>query len=276
MQPTNYYRRENYMIQFIASDIDGTLLQNGAQELNPRVFELIRELKKYGIRFAASSGRQYSGIRSLFSPVCDEISYIAENGSLCLHDKKVLSRGLIERELGLRILEEIKSYGNCDCMVSCESRLYTDSPNQKFFSMLINDYKYDVAKVDDLRSIQEDFLKIALHRTTEPKAMQDHFKDYFKNEIKVVSSGDYWVDFIAPNANKATGLASVLEYFQIPPENCVAFGDQYNDVEMLQYAGTSYAMSGAAPGISYYSTYVTDSVEEVLEDILASAKLRDL
>ena len=39
---------------------------------------------------------------------------------------------------------------------------------------------------------------------------------------------------------------------------------------MLQLTGTSYAMSNAAPGIAYYSTYVTDSVEEVLEDITAT------
>ena len=264
------------MIQFIASDIDGTLLQNNAGELNPRVFELIRQLKEHGIRFAAASGRQYRGIRTLFGPVCDEISYIAENGSLCLHDKKVLSRGLIERKLGLRIFNKVKEFGDCECMLSCESKIYTDSKNEEFISMLINDLKYDVGIVDDLRDIQEDYLKIALHRTVEPKAMELSFKEHFLNDIKVVSSGDYWVDFIAPNANKATGLASVLEYFQISPENCVAFGDQYNDVEMLQYAGTSYAMSGAAPGISYYSTYVTDSVEEVLEDILAGAKLQDL
>ena len=50
----------------------------------------------------------------------------------------------------------------------------------------------------------------------------------------------------------------------------MAFGDQYNDVEMLQLAGTSYTMSNAAPGISFYSTYVTDSVPEVLDDIISS------
>ena len=64
-----------------------------------------------------------------------------------------------------------------------------------------------------------------------------------------------------------------MDLFQVKPEECVAFGDQYNDIEMLQLAGTSYAMSNAAPGISYYSTYVTDSVEDVLEDILAQVSL---
>ena len=53
------------------------------------------------------------------------------------------------------------------------------------------------------------------------------------------------------------------------PEECIAFGDQYNDIEMLELAGQGYAMSAAAPGIAAHAEYVTDSVEEVLEDVLA-------
>ena len=64
-------------------------------------------------------------------------------------------------------------------------------------------------------------------------------------------------------------MKNLIDLLGITPEECVAFGDQYNDVEMLQLVGTSYAMSNAAPGISYYADYVTDSVEDVLEDILA-------
>ena len=47
------------MIRYIASDLDGTLLLNGAQELDPEVFRLILRLKEKGIHFIAASGRQY-------------------------------------------------------------------------------------------------------------------------------------------------------------------------------------------------------------------------
>ena len=70
------------MIRYIASDLDGTLLLNGAQELDPEVFSLILRLKEKGIHFIAASGRQYVNLRRLFEPVQDEISYIAENGRL--------------------------------------------------------------------------------------------------------------------------------------------------------------------------------------------------
>ena len=72
------------MIKLIASDLDGTLLKNGAQELPPDIFPIIRELRQKGIRFVAASGRQYYNLRLLFKPVRDEIFYIAENGSLCI------------------------------------------------------------------------------------------------------------------------------------------------------------------------------------------------
>ena len=205
------------MRKLVASDLDGTLLQNGAQELTPRALDLVRRLTEKGIVFVASSGRQYDNEVNLFKPVKDQISYIAENGSICIHKGNVISRTVIAPELIRRTIDEVKK----------------DGPH------IIDKY---------------------LH----------HLKAKFSSEIKVVTSGNIWIDFIAPGTNKGTALLKLLDVLQIRPEECMAFGDQYNDVEMLQTVGTSYAMSNSAPGISYYSTYVTDSVEDVLEDLLAA------
>ena len=62
----------------------------------------------------------------------------------------------------------------------------------------------------------------------------------------MVTSGNLWVDFIAPNANKGTALKDLAEYMHIRPEEIIAFGDQYNDTEMLQFAGISYVYQGRA------------------------------
>ena len=73
------------MIQYIASDVDGTLLHGHATTLNPELFDIIRQLKEHGIHFIAASGRQYKNLQRLFAPVKDDISYVAENGSMCVH-----------------------------------------------------------------------------------------------------------------------------------------------------------------------------------------------
>ena len=74
-------------------------LHNGAQKLTPRAIELIHELTQKGVHFVAASGRQYDNERRLFSEIKDEISYIGENGSICIHQGKVISRGIIADDL---------------------------------------------------------------------------------------------------------------------------------------------------------------------------------
>ena len=90
------------MIKLIASDLDGTLLQKGAQTVSRQAIELIEKLLDNGIHFTAASGRQYNNLRRLFAPFADRISYIAENGSLCIHNGQMLSRSSIDHDLSIR------------------------------------------------------------------------------------------------------------------------------------------------------------------------------
>lgn len=256
------------MIKYIASDLDGTLLHNGAQNLTDEIFDLILALKERGIHFIAASGRQYNNMYRMFEPVKDDISYISENGSLCIHNHKVISRGEITRDLGLRIIEASRRYANCNCLLSCEGRCYTDSKDKHFISHMLNQVKYDMDVVEDLTKIDKPFLKIAMCDFHTPEELLPFFKEQFQKDIKVVTSGNIWVDFIAPGANKGSALSQLLAHLHLSPEEGIAFGDQYNDLEMLELAGIGYAMKTAAPGVENYADKTTSSVEKVLRDLL--------
>ena len=256
------------MIKYIASDLDGTLLHNGAQQLPEEIFDLIRALKSRGIHFIAASGRQYYNMYRMFEPVQNDISYIAENGSLCIHNHEIISRGVIDRDLGLRIIEASRQYDSCNCLVSCEDHCYTDSKDEHFISHILNTIKYDMVVVDDLKQIQKPFLKIAMCDFHTPDKLLPFFKNQFRSEIKVVTSGNIWVDFIAPNANKGQALSNLLAHLHLSASDGIAFGDQYNDLEMLELAGTGYAMKNAAPGVSDNADKVTESAERIMREIL--------
>ena len=257
------------MIKLIASDLDGTLLQNGAHDVNPIVFDQIRILKEHGVLFVAASGRQYVNLRRLFEPVKDDIAYIAENGSLCIYNGQTLSKGIIEQNLAYRILDEVAKYPQYNCIISGERVCYSTSKNPEFQHHMVHVLQNNMAFIDDPKEeIQEPILKIAICDYNGTDACEKHLKDMFSSEIKVVTSGNLWVDFICPTANKGSALCDLIQHLHINAEDCVAFGDQYNDVEMLQTVGTSYAMAGAAPGIDAYATHVADSVEEELQKII--------
>ena len=151
------------MVKLIASDLDGTLLQNGARDVNPIVFDQIRTLKEHGIMFAAASGRQYLNLRRLFTPVQDDIAYIAENGSLCIYNEETISKGIIEQDLAYRILDEVARYPQYNCIISGERVCYSTSKNPEFYNHMVNVIKNHMKFIDDPKSeIPEPILKIAV------------------------------------------------------------------------------------------------------------------
>lgn len=126
------------MIRLIASDLDGTLLRNGAQELTPRALRLIHELTRKGICFAAASGRQYDNERLLFHDIQDEISYIAENGSLCVHNGKVISRGIMKEETVRKIMRDVKKKPGFELLVSKEDACFIEGGDPAFVNHIVN------------------------------------------------------------------------------------------------------------------------------------------
>lgn len=156
------------MVKLIASDLDGTLLQNGVHDVNPIVFDQIRILKEHGILFAAASGRQYLNLRRLFTPIQNDIAYIAENGSLCIYNEETISKGIIEQDLAYRILDEVAKYPQYNCIISGERVCYSTSKNPKFYDHMVNVIKNNMKFIDDPKTeIPEPILKIAVCDYTE-------------------------------------------------------------------------------------------------------------
>lgn len=258
------------MIKLIASDLDGTLLLHGAQALNPEIYDLILALKEKGIYFVATSGRQIASQRNLFRPIADEISYIAENGAVCIYKNEVIATFAMDTDLAFRIIQAVKEQPNCLAVVSSAETCYIESGNDEFLYHIRHVLNNDTTVVDDFSQIQEPIVKIAFFDGSGTYASADYFKKKFQGEIKVVTSGNDWVDFVPFGTNKGSALRIMLDKLGIAPEEMIAFGDQENDLEMLALAGTSYAMSTAPAAVKKIAAKTTETVEEVLRELLAS------
>ena len=57
------------MIRLIATDIDGTLVEDGTTVINTEIYDIILKLREKGIQFAVASGRNWNSIENLFKPV---------------------------------------------------------------------------------------------------------------------------------------------------------------------------------------------------------------
>ncbi len=56
----------------------------------------------------------------------------------------------------------------------------------------------------------------------------------------------------------------------IGPDECMAFGDEYNDIEMMKSVKYSFAMKHAKPGVKAAAFYETEKVEPVLRRLIAA------
>jgi len=253
--------------------MDGTLLQNGAQSISEETIALIRRILQKGILFVPASGRQYPNLRNLFAGVEDQLSYVCENGSLVVHRDEVLFSGVIERALGERILEAIRRRSGSELVLSGVHTSYVQPKEQAFYRHLCDVVKNDVTVVDDILDIKEPYLKISVYEKEGIDNSSVYWKETFGGEVTVVTSGNLWLDMIPLQVNKASAIEVLMKKFAISPDEVVAFGDHFNDVEMLELAGYPVAMDNAQPEIKAMCRYHTDTVEHMLEKILAGGEI---
>jgi len=255
-------------IQLIASDIDGTLLLNGSQAIDPEIFNLIHQLKQKDILFMAASGREYTNLRDLFSPVADDIAYLCLNGCITFYKGECISKEVMDTELARKLITTIQNDSNAEVLVSGEKTCYITPKNQSYYEHLTNTVKNHVTIVDDLLNITEPYTKISAYFKD---GVYEHYQDYvdmFNKKITVQIGGKCWLDCAPKDVNKSTGFLKLLSYLNIPAENTVMFGDNDNDKQILQACGYPIAMETAVPSIYKLIPTHVSSVNEGIRSIL--------
>lgn len=250
------------MIKLVASDIDGTLLEEGSSQLNPELYDVIKQLKEKDVLFAAASGRSYSSIRSVFGPIEHDMIFISENGA------NVVCRGyeIFSAPLNKKDAQDLITYArnmpDFHIVASTTGPAYLEDNDQALHDWLINGYKMDIRVVDDILAEEVDFIKIALFRREGVAEIAPQVVAEWKDRFHVVVSGQCWIDFMDYAADKGNAIQSIQNYLHISKEETMAFGDNYNDIGMMNSAGSSYAVEGAQDAVKEAAKYETGSVEE--------------
>lgn len=249
------------MIRLIASDIDGTLVPDGSSIINPEIFEVILNLKGQGIYFIAASGRQYTSISKLFAPIKDQIFYIAENGAYMGAGSRELLTVPMNKDYVHEIVKQARQYPDCEIFLSGKRTLYIDSKDENFIKYLVEGYENEVDHVEDILDVKEEIIKVSVyHKGFEAyEVIGKHMISLWEDKLKVVISGSEWLDFMGKDVSKGTALREIQESLGISKEETMVFGDNYNDIEMLEEAYYSYAIGNAVDEVKSVARFVTDT-----------------
>lgn len=249
------------MIRLIASDIDGTLVPDGSSKINPEIFDVILKLKEQGIYFVAASGRQYPSIAKLFSPIKDQIFFIAENGAYIGARGRELISVPMKKDDVYQIVKQSRNYPDCEIFLSGKEVLYIDSKDEEFIHYLVDGYENEVEQVEDILKVEEEIIKVSVYHKGF-RAYEVIGKDMipiWKDKLKVVIAGSEWLDFMAQNVSKGRAIKEIQESLGITKEETMVFGDNFNDIEMLKEASHSYAVGNARDEVKAIARFVTDT-----------------
>ena len=247
------------MIKLIVSDIDGTLVPDGTHDLNPEVLEVILKLRDKGIQFAAASGRQWASIESVFEPIKKRVFYLSDNGAYVGCHGRNLFLNPIDRQTVMDMVHDVRAMEGLDIMLSGPDVVYLETENQEFIDWLVKGYHFRVERVLDLTQVDSDFIKISVYRKTDVEIHTKALQEKYKDRLKITIAGDMWMDCMKPGINKGQAVKLLQESLEIKPEETMAFGDQLNDIEMLQQAYYSFAVGNARPEVKAAARFQTDT-----------------
>ena len=77
--------------------------------------------------------------------------------------------------------------------------------------------------------------------------------------LNVVRSASYLLEIMDKSVSKAVGIKILLSHYNFGVDDAVAFGDNYNDIEMLEYIPRSVAMGNAPDAVKKIASTVTDT-----------------
>ena len=259
-------------IRLVASDLDGTLLKDGAQSLRQDTCSLIERLLDRGIRFAAASGRQPDNLFRLFEPVKNRIDYVCQNGASAIVSGRRILYEPMDAQAAYDLASEIRTVPGLELFVSDFECSYVETGRDAFLRLVRDTVKINTEESGDILSKTEGCAKISIYEEAGIHRMEFWQKRY-GDRLTVVTGGPQWLDFMPKGVNKQTALKQILAQLNIRPQEVMVFGDNLNDLEMLEYAGCGAAVDSAVPEILACAAVTVHTVEEALAEI-ASGKDR--
>ncbi len=252
------------MIKLIASDIDGTLVENSTAVLYPEMFDMIRTLKQKGILFCVASGRQYQSIANMFEPVREDIIFLAENGAHIRYQNKDISLIEMKREHIEEIVHMIrKENTKGDYIVSTNNGSIMDTKNQEFIDLIQYGYRNEFRLVDDVLKENVPIIKVAAYQKGSIRELGEKLLiPAFANKVKATMAGEEWVDYMEASVDKGNALQIIQSYFHITKEETIAFGDNSNDIGLLMAAGRGFAVENAIDEVKAIATDICPSYKE--------------
>lgn len=248
------------MIRLIGIDVDGTLLDRQGH-LPAENAAAIHDAVRAGIHVALVTGRSYPWARPVADTLPDAVTLIVSNGAVERgKDGATYARRLLDRAIAREILELTRPHRHAAAVI-----FDRDTTGQIMFETM--DWGHPGRKAYWTRNqrliaqapvledtLTEDPIQVMFNGGVEPmrelaEALRAHGRPFAVSLTEYPDRDFSLIDVTAPHATKGQALAWRAARLGLGPAQVMAIGDNYNDLEMLEFAGVPVVMANSVPGL---------------------------
>lgn len=267
-------------IKLIALDLDNTLLLPD-KTLSHRNKCILQTLHHHHIKIVLTTGRPLPNTK----PILDQLNFtekddyvILFNGGLIknLSNNNILLNKYFSIKNIQHILLILKSLSLPIDLVTQNHVYSIKEYGQSAYSQLISrSLPYSQINLSVLNTHTNfQFNKFVVCATSEQLSHLEKIlsnSPLTNNQFNFVRSRRTLLEFIPKNVNKALALNVLLEHLSLTPDNLMAFGDEENDIEMIELARIGVAMGNAIPKVKAVADFQTlDNVHDGVSEFLES------
>ena len=244
-------------------DLDGTLV-NEDKNISKEDLESIKLLKSSGVDIFIASGRTDMFSSTYLKQIGSSTPIISCNGALIRNpdDNLIIYSKYIEKENVLKLMEYVKSEKINYMIYTLNSMYYHITDNRVLETLHYGKTSVQPVFIEDPYILKdESILKFLIVEQHEKISLRQ--AELLKMvDLQVVSSGYNLLDIMSKGITKGKALEKLAKYYHMDFSKIIVFGDNHNDIEMLNIAGLSIAMGNAVDEIKKRADFVTKSNEE--------------
>lgn len=262
-------RRDRHLI---ALDLDGTLLSKN-QTVSEHTKNVLQQAMDDGHIVVIATGRPHRSSIQHYDFLQLDTPMINFNGAFIHHPyNNTWERTLhnpFPKETALHILDACYELNVQNILAEVKDNVYLERHDEQLMnifqsaSTLEKQMPFSIGSVK--QQLTEDPTSILIYPRAEHVAeLTGHLSDFHATMIGHRTWNAPWhmVEIIKKGIHKAVGIKQVAEYYQIPRDRIIAFGDEDNDLEMIDYAGVGVAMGNAIDELKRVAKHVTLTNEE--------------
>lgn len=266
------------MIKLIITDVDETIVNEGNVNLGQEFYDVIRQLTDQGIEFVAASGRHVSSLLEAFAPVADRIWFLAQNGSFIKKGSYEQMPNPLPVEWVKEFWEELSRIQAPGGIVYTPTTCYVPVDGNEMYRRLDEDYHFKLKALGGWNPVPEDepFIMMTLYHPENAEGFSAKLNPAWKDRLHVLTAGKNWVDLVPFGNGKGTALKNLCKELSIDASEVMAFGDNMNDLSMIEFAGCGIAVENAKPAVKaaackvvpdYHHNGVLEELKSVLREL---------